>query len=98
MRPPGARVGVWGKTPKGYAFLKAFLTTDKLKALLPDTAAFEIKRFDFPNLLGFNFYILGFLGDGIAANTKIDGQAKSLGEYLRAKVIDVPRSLLEEGV
>lgn len=89
-----ANLGIWSKTPEGYTFLKQFLTVEKLKELLPDTAAFEIKRFDYPNLLGMNFYLIGFLGDGIAASTKVDGQAKSLGEYLRAKVIEVPRRLL----
>lgn len=88
-----ANLGVWAKTPKAYSFLKAYLTVEKLKALLPDTAPFEIKRYNFPNLLGLNFYLIGFLGDGVAANTRVDKQAKSLGEYLRAKVIEVPESL-----
>ena len=90
-----ANLGVWGKTPEAYAFLKQFLTVDKLKELLKDTAPFEIKVFDFPNLLGLNFYIIGFLGDGVAASAKMDAQAKTLGEYLRAKVIEVPASLVE---
>jgi len=77
-------------------FLKEFLTVKKLKELLPDTAPFKIVRYDFPNLLGLNFYLIGFLGDGVAAKTKMDGQAKTLGEYLRAKVIDVPTDLIKE--
>ena len=89
-----ANLGVWGQTPERYAFLKSFLTAPKLKELLPDVAPFEIKRYDFPNLLGLNFYLIGFLGDGVAATTKIDGQAKTLGEYLRAKMIEVPESLI----
>jgi hypothetical protein len=36
----------------------------------------------------------GLLGDGVSASPRSDPQAKSLGEYLRAKVVDVPRSLL----
>lgn len=89
-----ANLGVWAKTPKAYAFLKEFLTVEKLKALLPDTATFEIIRYDFPNLLGMNFYLIGFLQDGVAASTKMDSQAKTLGEYLRVKKIDVPVSLI----
>ncbi|MEM6321542.1 MAG: hypothetical protein AAF960_28040, partial [Bacteroidota bacterium] len=60
----------------------------------PETRPYEIIRYDFPNLLGLNFYLIGFLEEGIAASTKMDGQAKSLGEYLRAKIIEVPASLL----
>lgn len=91
-----ANLGIWGRTPKSYAFLRGFLSVEKLKELLPDTAPFEIIRYEFPNLLGLNFYLIGFLGDGIAASIKVDGQAKTLGEYLRAKRVDLPASLLNE--
>ncbi len=90
-----ANLGVWGKTPESYAFLKEYLTVDRLKELMPEARPYEIIRYDYPNLLGVNFYLLGFLEEGVAASTKTDGQAKSLGEYLRAKVIDVPRILLK---
>jgi len=89
-----ANLGVWGKTPASYVFLKGFLTVKKLKELLPDTAPYKIVRYDYPNLLGLNFYLIGFLGEGVAATTKMDGQAKTLGEYLRAKIIEVPESLV----
>lgn len=90
-----ANIGIWGKSPESYAFLKSFLTVEKLKELLPDTAVCEIRRYDFPNLLGLNFFIIGFLGEGVAATTKIDTQAKTLGEYLRAKRIEIPMRLLK---
>jgi len=38
----------------------------------------------------------GLLGDGVAASTRSDPQAKSLGEFLRARLVDIPRSLLAE--
>lgn len=93
-----ANLGVWGKTPAAYAFLKETLTVEGLKKLLPDTADYEIIRYDFPNLLGLNFYLIGFLGDGVAATTKLDGQAKALGEYLRAKRVEVPKSILQKAI
>ena len=40
------------------------------------------------------FVVNGLLGDGVAASTRSDPQAKSLGEYLRAKLVDIPRALL----
>jgi len=89
-----ANLGIWGKTPETYTFLKAFLTVEKLKELMPEARPYEVIRYDYPNLLGLNFYLLGFLEEGVAASTKVDGQAKSLGEYLRAKVIEVPKELL----
>jgi hypothetical protein len=64
-----------------------------LKELLKDTAPFEMERYELPNLLAVNFYIRGILGEGAAASVRSDPQAKSLGEYLRARVIDMPESL-----
>ncbi len=89
-----ANLGVYAKNLKAYAFLRSYLTVDKFKELLADSVDYEIERYDFPNLLGLNFYLKGFLGDGVAGNNKIDPQAKTLGEYLRAKKIEVPVSLL----
>jgi hypothetical protein len=89
-----ANLGVWGKTPEAYAFLKEFLTTKKLKELLKDMSGYEIERYEFPNLFAVNFYIKGVLGEGVAASLRSDPQAKTLGEYLRAKVVEVPASIV----
>jgi hypothetical protein len=89
-----ANLGVWGKTPEAYAFLKEFLTTKKLKELLKDMSGYEIERYEFPNLFAVNFYIKGVLGEGVAASLRSDPQAKTLGEYLRAKVVEVPDSIV----
>ncbi|MBW2367528.1 MAG: DUF1446 domain-containing protein [Deltaproteobacteria bacterium] len=89
-----ANLGIWGKTPEAYAFLAKFLTIEKFKELLPDCAVYDIDRYEMPNLLALNFYIHGILGDGIAASLRRDGQAKSLGEYLRMKVVEMPGSIL----
>ncbi len=88
-----ANLGIWGKTEESYVYLKSFLTTKKLKELLPDMSSFEIDRYEFPNLKALNFYIRGVLGDGVAASLRSDPQAKTLGEYLRVKMIEVPESL-----
>jgi hypothetical protein len=50
-----------------------------------------------PNLLALNFVITGLLGRGVAASTRTDPQAKGLGEYVRAKWVDVPSTLLAAG-
>jgi len=34
------------------------------------------------------------LGFGASASTRVDPQAKTLGEYFRAKMAEVPRALL----
>ncbi len=89
-----ANLGVWARSPDAYAFLKDFLTTDKLYDLLRDIRNCSIDRYELPNLLAVNFMIHGILGEGAAASVRLDAQAKTLGEYLRAKIIDMPASLI----
>ncbi len=90
-----ANLGIWGKHKAAYEYLQSYLTVSELKRLLPDTADFEIIRYEFPNLFGLNFYIKGLLQEGVAASTRVDPQAKTLGEYLRAKRVEMPISLLQ---
>jgi hypothetical protein len=89
-----ANVGLWVRTPAAYAWLTSFLTVDRFRALLPEARALEVERHDLPNLLAVNFVLKGLLGDGVAASLRSDPQAKSLGEYVRAKVVPIPLALL----
>ena len=93
-----ANVGVWAKNEKAFSFLNDYLSVKKIKELLPDLQEFEIDRYELPNILSLNFYVHGILEDGVSSNTRKDGQAKSLGEYLRAKYVDIPKSLFEEKI
>ena len=91
-----ANLGVWAKTDRAFEFLYYFLTVDQLKQLLPDIANFPIDRYELANIKSLNFYIHEILQDGVSSSTRIDAQAKSLGEYLGAKLIDVPVEIIEE--
>jgi hypothetical protein len=89
-----ANLGVWARDQAGYDWMAAFLTVDRLQTLLPETAGLAVHRYELPNLRAVNFVIVGLLGEGVASSTRIDGQAKSLGEWLRARVVDIPAQLL----
>ncbi len=89
-----ANLGVWARSDAGYAWLAGFLTVARLKELLPETAPLPVERYELPNLRALNFVIAGLLGEGVAASTRLDPQAKSLGEWLRARVVDIPAELL----
>ena len=89
-----ANLGVWAKNVNSFAFLHDFLTVKKLKELLPDLNQYKIERFELANINSLNFYIHDILQDGVSSNDKKDGQAKSLGEYLRAKKVKVPQSII----
>jgi hypothetical protein len=89
-----ANVGVFARSAEAYAWLEHFLTPARVHELLPDTVGLEVRRYPLPNIWSLNFVIVGLLEEGVAASSRQDGQAKSLGEYLRAKVVDLPQSLL----
>ena len=91
-----ANLGVWAKNSKSFAFLIKYLSVDRLKELLPDLKDFDIDRYELANINSLNFYIHDILQDGVSSNNRKDGQAKSLGEYLRAKIIKVPTNILED--
>jgi len=89
-----ANLGVFARSAEAYEWLAGQLTVPRLRELLPETADLRIDRFDLANLWSLNFVIHDLLEEGVAASTRIDGQAKSLGEWLRARVVDVPVDLL----
>ena len=57
---------------------------------------FRVERFELANINSLNFYIHDILQDGVSSNDRKDGQAKSLGEYLRVKKIKLPLSIIED--
>jgi hypothetical protein len=89
-----ANLGVFARADEAWAWLDGFLTVDRLRGLLPETADLPIDRYRLPNLRSLNFVIHGLLEEGVAASTRQDPQAKSLGEWLRARVVDVPVSVV----
>ncbi|WP_433539888.1 acyclic terpene utilization AtuA family protein [Streptosporangium sandarakinum] len=89
-----ANLGVWVSTPERFGWLTGHLTAERLARLLPAVAGLRIERFELPSLLALNFVVHGLLGRGVSAGTRLDAQAKALGEELRAALTDVPRALL----
>jgi hypothetical protein len=92
-----ANVGLWAGHASHYVWLRDFLTVDGFTALLPEADGLEIRRFEFPRVLALNFVVVGLLGEGVASSTRPDPQAKSLGEYLRSRLVDIPVSFLPDG-
>jgi hypothetical protein len=90
-----ANLGVWARRPDAYAWLAATLTPERLAQLLPECRGLAVERHLLPNLLALNFVIKGLLGEGVSSSTRSDPQAKSLGEYLRARHVEIPTALLQ---
>jgi Acyclic terpene utilisation family protein AtuA len=90
-----ANLGVWVREPEAWEWLKTTLTTDELRRLLPETRELAIDRYELPNLCAVNFVVRGLLGTGATSTLRLDSQAKALGEWLRARRIKLPRSLVK---
>jgi hypothetical protein len=86
---------VWVRSSAAYAWLEAYLSEAKLRELICEARDLTVDRYELPNLLALNFVIRGLLGDGVAASLRSDPQAKTLGEYLRARIVPIPVALLE---
>jgi hypothetical protein len=89
-----ANIGVWARTEAAFQWLVEALDVDALRRLLPETASLPVERHVLPRLRAMNFVIDGMLGEGVSSSTRFDPQGKALGEWLRSRHVDVPRSLL----
>ncbi|HEX4789211.1 MAG TPA: acyclic terpene utilization AtuA family protein [Actinospica sp.] len=89
-----ANLGVWVRGDDAWRWLAHALTVDVLRELLPETAALPVTRHLLPNLRAVNFVVEGLLGEGVGAQARFDPQAKAVGEWLRARHMDIPELLL----
>ncbi|GAA2400007.1 DUF1446 domain-containing protein [Actinomadura vinacea] len=89
-----ANIGVWARTGEQWRWLDGFLTVERLAVLLPETRDLAVTRHTLPNLRAVNFVVEGLLREGVSASTRFDPQGKALGEWLRARLVDVPEAIL----
>jgi hypothetical protein len=95
-----ANVGLWVGGPRDalrerrIAWLLHLVTPDAVRRLLPEAAGLDIEVYPLPNLGGVNVLIRGLLGEGVAASTRFDPQAKAVGEWLRSRIVHIPEELL----
>ncbi|MEP6816566.1 MAG: acyclic terpene utilization AtuA family protein [Marmoricola sp.] len=93
-----ANVGLWvgqgEHRAERVAWLLDLVRPDRIRELLPEAAELDVEIYPLPNLGGVNVLIRRLLGDGVAASTRFDPQAKGVGEWLRARIVDVPEVLL----
>ena len=89
-----ANVGVWVRTDEEWRWLVHELTVDRFRELIPESRALPVARHVLPALRAVNFVVEGLLGAGVASQHRFDPQAKALGEWLRARYVDVPEGLV----
>src|SRR6202035_3027965 len=87
-------IGAWARDRRAFEWLDAYLTVDPLRSLMPELADITISPHRLTNLLGLNFVLAQYLGDGVSASTRVDPQGKGMGEYLASRMVPVPVELL----
>ena len=76
------------------AWLSKLITPARVSELIPEAADLDVEVYLLPNLGGVNVLIRGLLGDGVAAGTRFDPQAKGLGEWVRSRLVSIEERLL----
>lgn len=95
-----ANLGLWvvNDGSERYAdrvtWLSKLITPRKVRELVPESAELDVEVFVLPNLGAVNVLIHGLLGDGVAASTRFDPQAKGLGEWVRSRLVHVQEDLV----
>ncbi len=98
-----ANIGLWVSRTEAtgadqyaarHAWLRSLITPEQVRRLLPEAESLPIEVHDLPNLGAVNVLVRGLLGQGVAASTRFDPQAKAVGEWLRARHVDIPEELV----
>ncbi len=95
-----ANLGLWvandgsGKYDARVTWLAKLISPRKVRELVPEAADLPVEVYVLPNLGGVNVLIRGLLGEGVAASTRFDPQAKGLGEWVRSRMVHVQEGLL----
>lgn len=89
-----SNVGIWVADPAAWEWLRSTLSTEGIRALLPEMKDVAIVRHEFPHLRAVHIVFKGLLGTGGSSNLRVDQIGKSVGEYIRAKHVTVPEELL----
>ncbi|MFC5729229.1 MULTISPECIES: acyclic terpene utilization AtuA family protein [Nocardioides] len=95
-----ANLGLWVKhdgSPKYEArvqWLAKLMSPRKVRELVPEARELDVDVYLLPNLGAVNVVIHGLLGEGVAASTRFDPQAKGLGEWVRSRIVHIQDDLV----
>ena len=98
-----ANIGIWipadhPARDDAYAWLAGFLDEATVHELIREAATLDVEIHPLPNLAAVNIVVRGLLGEGVASSTRLDPQAKGVGEWLRARDCAIPASLLPDSI
>jgi hypothetical protein len=90
-----ATLGLWARSDAAHEWLSSWWDDEHVAWLLGEDAAGCGRRLRaLPRLRAVGVTVVGFLGRGVADNLALDPQAKGLGEFVRARHVDMPEEPL----
>jgi acyclic terpene utilization AtuA family protein len=91
-----ATLGLWARSDQAYEFMCGWWTAEHVAdlLLLHHRDDITLHLWHLPTLRAVGVTVVGWLGQGTATNVLLDTQAKGLGEFVRARHIDIPQALL----
>jgi hypothetical protein len=95
-----ANIGLWvandgdPRRADRVTWLAKMMSPRRIRELVPEAADLEVEVYVLPNLGAVNVLVRGLLGDGVAASTRFDPQAKGLGEWVRSRSVHIQEGLL----
>lgn len=75
----GSNVGIFVHNEVDYAFIRDYLTPERVKEHFKDICRGDVIRFEAPNMLALNFLLEDSLGGGGSASLLTDAQGKTHG-------------------
>ncbi|ORY09966.1 hypothetical protein BCR34DRAFT_486476 [Clohesyomyces aquaticus] len=96
-----ANIGFFVRSDQEFDWLRSFLSIERLRELLGSDLEGKrevgIERCEMKGVNAVHFLLKDWLDRGYNSTSGIDTLAKNLGEWCRARRVDVPRKFLEEG-
>ncbi|HRI96558.1 MAG TPA: exopolyphosphatase, partial [Nocardioides sp.] len=95
-----ANIGLWvvndgdPRRAARFTWLAKTMSPRRVRELIPEARDLDVDVFVLPHLGAVNVVIHGLLGQGVAASTRFDPQAKGLGEWLRSRVVHIQEELI----
>ncbi|UPW08624.1 acyclic terpene utilization AtuA family protein [Gordonia terrae] len=89
-----SNLGVWTPSPDAWEWLRVTLSTEGFRQMFPEFADLPLIRHEFPHLRAVHFVLPQLLGRGGSSNLRVDSIGKSVSEYVRARLVDIPVELL----
>ncbi|KAK0387252.1 hypothetical protein NLU13_5565 [Sarocladium strictum] len=89
--------GLFVDSEAKWHWLRSYLSRAKVQELLADEwqPEFTVERVEFPHIFAVHFVVYGILGRGVSSAKRLDGFGKGFVDYFRAKIVEVPVSILE---